>query len=109
MYGGGAPPRHGRMPMFLQLRPEDFPVLGRFVDEPTEHPDFVWCDDPRPDERRPREPLPVYVPSLVELVHRLGGLENINDSMADVWSDQSVSSALLPDGAHWLDARVEVD
>jgi hypothetical protein len=91
--------------MFLQLNPKDFPLLGPFVDEPSRHPDFVNCDDPRLEGENHAAGLPVYVPSLVELVHRLGGLDNIP---IDFTGDDFVSVTLLPDGAHETDARVFV-
>lgn len=43
--------------------------------DPTSHPDFVGCDHPLTKW----EPPTVYVPSLVYLLHRLGGPENIAD------------------------------
>jgi hypothetical protein len=46
--------------------------------EPWQHPDFVECDDPRWGGSRAMPT--VYVPSLVYLVNRLGGLANIAES-----------------------------
>jgi hypothetical protein len=51
------------------------------VSDPMSHPDFVLCNDPRLDTPHPR-PI-VYVPSLVYLVHRLGGLGGISGDYLD--------------------------
>lgn len=90
--------------MFLQIKPGDFPTLGRFVDVPSCHPDFLACNHPRLENYEARY-LPVYVPSLVELVHRLGGIENIPDSGRE---REFCSSMILADTENEIEARAEV-
>jgi hypothetical protein len=48
----------------------------------TDHPDFVFCCDPRFKDEERGEPVSVYVPHLADLVRRLGGMECIPDWMA---------------------------
>jgi hypothetical protein len=49
--------------------------------DPGDHPDFVCCDDPRlePGNKAGRKDSTLFMPNLVELIRRIGGLDAIPD------------------------------
>src|SRR4051794_28655270 len=68
-------------------------TVGLDPHDPLEHPDFLACNDPRLETKW--EHPTVYVPSLVYMLHRLGGPANISDDFMSPSQITSESGTIL--------------